>query len=578
MDVKKIMVGIIGILSSVTVMAAGEVRDFEVTPDFANNTVTVSGDATVDDNITIMVLKDGVTPGTVWGNLSTENTNVNIAGSVLPSVKADTSGVVFHINDDITVGENGKFTYEFTFNTDGTYDVYVCTSEGIKEYQNLSFASSTSYNSAIDSLNDALSDKNKNEFVSLLKNAEVRKTLGMDEDFDSNADSAAAAELMYESLVGGQLAYDYAENKALYDCCAAITAVKAGYNATEYLRYSIADDETACKWYDKYVTTEAAEKFIAQKLKNNTISDIDELSDELKSAIVLYVVYSPDGYENIKKAFEDFEDVTGVTSPVSKLKVYSELAGKSFDDMDKLIDKYEELADKYSSSSGGGGGGGGGGSSSSSGSSGGGASLGIGAAAAVMPNVQQTSSPEPMNTNIFTDLDSVPWAEDAIVELAVKGVISGKTDTTFCPNDYITREEFTKLVAEAFAGDVEGAEINFNDVPKSRWSYPYISKAKAAGLISGYSDTQFGATDLISRQDMAVIIYNAAIYKNVALGSAEDTLTFGDDAYIADYAREAVYTLKSMGIINGVSDVEFAPTRNATRAEAAVIIYAMLLK
>lgn len=573
MNVKRILTGIItfSMLPSFAVFAADEIREFEVMPDFANNTVTVSGDAAVNDNITIMVLKDGVTPGTVWGNLITENTNVNIAGSALASQKADANGTVFHINDNITAGEDGKFTYEFTFKTDGTYDVYICTSDGIKEYQNLVFTNSTSYNSAIDSLNDELKSKDKNGFAALLKNAEFRKSLGMDEDFDSNADITKTAEIMYESIGDALLAYDYDENKKLYECCAAITAAAKGYNSVSYLRYSISDDETACKWYDKYITTESAEKYIASKLKNNTASNIDDIADELKSALVLYVVYSPDGYENIKNIFNDFEDVTGIGSPTSKLKVYSELAGKSFDDMDKLTDGYEELVKKYSSSSGSGGGGGS--------SSGGGSSFGIvGGTGSTITNIQSITAPEQMNKNIFTDIDNVPWAEDAIVELAVAGVISGKTDTNFCPNDYITREEFTKLVAEAFAGDVEGAEISFNDVPQSRWSYPYISKAKAAGLISGYSDTQFGATDLISRQDMAVIIYNAAVYKNVALGSTEDTLIFGDDADIADYAREAVYTLKSMGVINGVSDVEFAPTRNATRAEAAVIIYAMLLK
>ncbi len=99
-----------------------------------------------------------------------------------------------------------------------------------------------------------------------------------------------------------------------------------------------------------------------------------------------------------------------------------------------------------------------------------------------------------------------------------------------------------------------------------------------AGLINGYSDTVFGATDLISRQDMAVIIYNAGKYKNVEMADGSSALRFADDAEIAEYAKEAVYTLKAMGIVNGVSDIDFAPTRNATRAEAAVIIYAMLLK
>jgi len=83
---------------------------------------------------------------------------------------------------------------------------------------------------------------------------------------------------------------------------------------------------------------------------------------------------------------------------------------------------------------------------------------------------------------------------------------------------------------------------------------------------------------LISRQDMAVIIYNAAVYKNVSLPSSDIALSFADDSIIAEYAKKSVYVLKAMGVINGVNDMEFAPLRNATRAEAAVIIYKLLQK
>ena len=230
------------------------------------------------------------------------------------------------------------------------------------------------------------------------------------------------------------------------------------------------------------------------------------------------------------------------------------------------MDEYEDLCGSVSS---GGSSGGGGGSSSG----GRGAASGL----EVFGSAQETVA-EPMNKNIFDDLDSVPWATDAIVELAAKGVIAGKGDNKFCPEDMVTREEFTKLVAEAFVPEISGAEISFLDVPKDRWSYPFIAKAKAAGLINGYSETEFGATDLISRQDMAVIIYNTAVYKGVEVMKAEDALGFGDDGEIADYAKESVYALKAMGIVNGVSDMEFAPLRNATRAEAAVIIHKLLRK
>ena len=138
--------------------------------------------------------------------------------------------------------------------------------------------------------------------------------------------------------------------------------------------------------------------------------------------------------------------------------------------------------------------------------------------------------------------------------------------------------DFAKVKADGVTGVIIRAGYGKYDYQRDKMFDANYAKAKAAGLINGYSETEFGATDLISRQDMAVIIYNTAVYKGVEVMKAEDALGFGDDGEIADYAKESVYALKAMGIVNGVSDMEFAPLRNATRAEAAVIIHKLLRK
>lgn len=71
---------------------------------------------------------------------------------------------------------------------------------------------------------------------------------------------------------------------------------------------------------------------------------------------------------------------------------------------------------------------------------------------------------------------------------------------------------------------------------------------------------------------MALMTYKAAIAMNKNL-TASRSFTFADAAQISDYAVNAVQTLANAGIINGVSDTEFAPKANATRAQAAVILY-----
>ena len=70
---------------------------------------------------------------------------------------------------------------------------------------------------------------------------------------------------------------------------------------------------------------------------------------------------------------------------------------------------------------------------------------------------------------------------------------------------------------------------------------------------------------------MAAIAYRAA-----GTAAAEDYQKFEDDADIDDYAKEAVYTLRSKGVINGVGDGKFLPYEKAKRAEDAKIIHTLM--
>ena len=95
--------------------------------------------------------------------------------------------------------------------------------------------------------------------------------------------------------------------------------------------------------------------------------------------------------------------------------------------------------------------------------------------------------------------------------------------------------------------------------------------AVKSGIVSGISQDEFGAGRMISREDMAVILYRAMQYKGISFAS-EDA-KFSDSEEISEYAINAVGSLAEKGIINGVGDDRFSPKTSATRAEAAVIIY-----
>lgn len=173
----------------------------------------------------------------------------------------------------------------------------------------------------------------------------------------------------------------------------------------------------------------------------------------------------------------------------------------------------------------------------------------------------------------FVDLDSVPWAEEHIMKLAKKEIISGTGDGLFQPDGLVTREEFTKMLVGACGMYQSGSQTTvFQDVSPDAWYAVYIGSAYHAKLVNGVDEQNFGLGSNITRQDIAAMVYRAVKQMGLNLGTTVGKVTFQDNAEIADYAKEAVEALQTAGIISGYEDGNFVPEGNATRAEAAKII------
>ncbi len=177
----------------------------------------------------------------------------------------------------------------------------------------------------------------------------------------------------------------------------------------------------------------------------------------------------------------------------------------------------------------------------------------------------------------FTDMAGYDWAQQAVTALSLKHIISGRGDGTFDPAGQITRAEYAQMLINAIGKSSDYADTTFNDVPTDSWFYHNVAVAAQLGIVSGYGDGNFGPYDLITREQMALMTQKAAVVMNKALvGSI--AASFTDDADIADWSKAAVYELANAGIINGMGDGTFAPKANATRAQAAVIIFNTFVK
>ena len=163
------------------------------------------------------------------------------------------------------------------------------------------------------------------------------------------------------------------------------------------------------------------------------------------------------------------------------------------------------------------------------------------------------------------------WMENAAKFMAARGIMIGY-DGEFSPDRLITRAEYTTMLMRSmdYKSD-ENAPMPFSDVDTGIWYYESAKAAAALGITSGRGDGTFGPRDVITREEMFVMTYDALKYFYLIipdeenLGAAE---TFSDASDITPDALEAVSELIANGLVAGY-DGALNIQGNLTRAEAA---------
>ncbi len=177
----------------------------------------------------------------------------------------------------------------------------------------------------------------------------------------------------------------------------------------------------------------------------------------------------------------------------------------------------------------------------------------------------------------FSDVPSSFWARAAIENLAGRGVISGKSSTTFAPGDKITRAEFTVLIIRAFKLDTVPTGT-MTDVKTGSWYYNPVMVAENLGIISGDEYGKFYPNRYITREEMAVIIVRTLNAVGKGLEGYSNTVLedFWDSSLISPYALSSMATVVGNGVMQGLPGGVIASKSTSTRAEAATVIYRII--
>lgn len=179
----------------------------------------------------------------------------------------------------------------------------------------------------------------------------------------------------------------------------------------------------------------------------------------------------------------------------------------------------------------------------------------------------ETTSPA-----LYNDIAADHWAYEYVEKLSKAGVVNGTGNQKFEPDADVTRAAFVKMLAVTIGAQVSATPSKFVDVEYSAWYNPYVAWGVENGIINGYSDTEFGPEDSITREQMAAMVLRFAEKFNVTLPANTAKAAFADDAAISAYAYDAVYAMQTAGLINGDENNAFKPAANATRAETAKVV------
>lgn len=157
-----------------------------------------------------------------------------------------------------------------------------------------------------------------------------------------------------------------------------------------------------------------------------------------------------------------------------------------------------------------------------------------------MPQMERTIE------SSYTDIRS-NWAYEAISYVLEKGLFEGTSETTFSPNQIMTRTAFatvlSRMAGEDVSEDIEIADDSAN----------------------------------LTREDMSVLLYEyiqtIGLAEEDTVAAGDSVITFTDASKISSDAGTAVSAVTSLGLMSGKSDGSFAPSGTTTRAEAATVIY-----
>ncbi|MCT4594551.1 MAG: S-layer homology domain-containing protein [Anaeromicrobium sp.] len=178
-----------------------------------------------------------------------------------------------------------------------------------------------------------------------------------------------------------------------------------------------------------------------------------------------------------------------------------------------------------------------------------------------------------LNGKYFVDIED-HWAEEEILKVKEKGWMVGMSESYFGPDESLTRAQGAVILVKAFDLEEKENSPSFKDVPSSHWAKKEIEILYQNEIMKGKGNDIFDPDGEITREEMAVVLYNLLGNKEIA---QEDKNPYGD-VYPGHWSYDGIVTMSEYGIFSGFGDGTFRPKEEVSRGQMAALMNKILNK
>ncbi|MCI8618649.1 MAG: S8 family serine peptidase [Oscillospiraceae bacterium] len=169
----------------------------------------------------------------------------------------------------------------------------------------------------------------------------------------------------------------------------------------------------------------------------------------------------------------------------------------------------------------------------------------------------------------FADISETAWYHQCVDYVVRKGLMFGKSNTVFAPNEKLTRGQMMALLYRLEGEPDVEAQTPFADVKQELYYAKAIAWAYANGIAYGVSHEAFAPEAEVTREQMAAFLARYAAWKGVYKEAEGNLAQFTDSNQVSAYAANSILWAVDNSILSGYTDCTLRPLGNATRAEAA---------